>query len=124
MKLQTILFALALIVFSSEFCSGQDKRSYFNGLKENAVHLTPGVQGLTLSYERKLWHPKKTNPLFRTITSRFEGGVFWRVRVMMMKIFTHFTRCQFQALQEKGKITLKWASELLVQFTVKKSIAV
>ncbi len=66
---------------STNFCAGQNNAedSRFTGLKKNAIHFTPGVQALTLSYERKLWHPKKENPFFKTITGRFEGGVFQAV---------------------------------------------
>ena len=34
------------------------------------------LQGIAMSYERKLWHPKMKDPLFKTFTARFESGLF------------------------------------------------
>ncbi len=76
MRLRLTVLALMMTFFIPAICSGQSEESHFTGLKKNMLHFTPGVQGLTLSYERKLWHPEKPNPLFKTFTARIESGLF------------------------------------------------
>lgn len=76
MRLRLTVMTLMMIFFIPVVCSGQSSESHFSGLKKNMLHFTPGVQGLTLSYERKLWHPEKPDPFFKTFTARFESGLF------------------------------------------------
>ncbi len=76
MKFRIAALILLTVLCINQTCLAQDEGQPFSGLKKHAIHFTPGVQALTLSYERKLWHPKKQSLIFKTITARFEVGGF------------------------------------------------
>ncbi|MBO3697882.1 hypothetical protein [Roseivirga sp. E12] len=111
MKLRKAILTVLLITFISGFCLGQDAESHFKGLKSNMVHFIPGLQGATIGYERKLWHPKKQAPFFKTITARFEGGVFRSALAYAWndeEDFNSFYALSISGLTGKGKNHLEF----------------
>lgn len=76
MKYRHALPALLITLCTCDISLAQEVKSDFRDLKNNAIHFMPGLQALTLSYERKLWHPERSRALFKTFTARLEGGVF------------------------------------------------
>lgn len=76
MRLRHFLLPLLIALVFSESSFAQETEDHATNPMNNTVFLTPGLQGLTLSYERTLWHSINQRAFFKTFAARFEAGPF------------------------------------------------